>query len=530
MALALLSPSTPSHRILLRPIPFPSLPVARATSAGSFGLAFFCPLSRGSSSLQRTGAAGGVIDSAGEGSSEEPVAGWLSADLLRRISGAADADRVLDIVAESVEGAGAALGAPECNAIVSAAFDRGNIALALSVFEAMRSGFAGVGGWRWARPDVRTYALLVQRLAAAPRVADAIMIIDYVSRAGASSMDEVPFGIIVRCPTCMIAVAVVQPQDGTQVVSCSKCRYQYELFSGDITSIESEEVSMDISALEKALRFINMRKDGIPAAVHSIVLYLLFLLQIRSPSGTARTYRFATQNVTLPAQEGERVTISLAAPVNVYRDMGPLKVAARSQGFKPGEPMCLTNHINGQVSKLLRAPSKNKGTFFLSPYLLLPEKAVDIVAVQQKLLSQYDILQSRLKELKQFAQKEVWMLARMCQLDNKIVAVGEPSYRTRRDRVKRVRESLESTLLARIELMESYAKLCSMIEIEVEMDSDVIAAEAASSAERISEQIQQLMEIDSLEEQWRIQAEANDEAERLLSSDSSETYPAGRVM
>ncbi|XP_066350888.1 uncharacterized protein [Miscanthus floridulus] len=569
MALALLYPSTPSHRLLLRPLS--SLPVARATSAASFGLAFFCPLSRGCSSLHRTGAAGGVIDSAGEGSSEEPVLGWLSADLLRRISGAADADRVLDIVAESVEGAGAALDAPECNAIVAAAFDRGNIDLALSLFEAMRAGFAGVGGWRWARPDVRTCALLVQRLAAARRVADAIMIIDYVSRAGVSSMDEVPFGIIVRCPTCMIAVAVVQPQDGTQVVSCSKCRYQYELFSGDITSIESEEVSMDISALEKALRFINMWKDGLPAAVHSIV--------IRTPSGTARIHRFATQSVNLPAQEGERVTISLAAPSNVYRDMGPLKIAARSQGFKPGEPMCLTNHINGQVSKLLRAPSKNEGTFFLSPYLLvgalaflasadaastfidpslprlvtataiasaavgttlnevvlpkiqkLPRKAVDIVAVWQKLLSQYDILQSRLKEQKQFAQKEVWMLARMCQLDNKIVAVGEPSYRARRGRVKRVRESLESTLIARIELMESYAKLCSMIEIEVEMDSGVIAAEAASTAERISEQIQQLMEIDSLEEQWRIQVEANDEAERLLSSDSSETFPAGRVM
>lgn len=74
------------------------------------------------------------------------MAGWLSADLLRRISGAADADRVLDIVAESVEGAGAALDAPECNAIVAAAFDRGNIELALSVFEAMRSGFAGGRG------------------------------------------------------------------------------------------------------------------------------------------------------------------------------------------------------------------------------------------------------------------------------------------------------------------------------------------------------------------------------------------------
>ena len=97
----------------------------------------------------------------------------------------------------------------------------------------------------------------------------------------------------------------------------------------------------------------------------------MFLLQIRTPSGTARIHRFATQSVNLPAQEGERVTISLAAPSNVYRDMGPLKIAARSQGFKPGEPMCLTNHINGQVSKLLRAPSKNEGTFFLSPYLLV---------------------------------------------------------------------------------------------------------------------------------------------------------------
>jgi hypothetical protein len=97
----------------------------------------------------------------------------------------------------------------------------------------------------------------------------------------------------------------------------------------------------------------------------------LFLLQIRAPSGTARTHRFATQTVELPAQEGERVTISLAVPSSVYREIGPLKISARSQGFKPGEPMCLTNHINGQVSKLLRAPSKNEGSFFVSPYLLV---------------------------------------------------------------------------------------------------------------------------------------------------------------
>ncbi|VAI88670.1 unnamed protein product [Triticum turgidum subsp. durum] len=84
----------------------------------------------------------------------------------------------------------------------------------------MRSGLARVGRWSWARPDARTYALLVQRLAAALRVSDAIRIVDYVSRAGVSSAEEVPFGITVRCPTCMVAIAVAQPQHGTQVRCC----------------------------------------------------------------------------------------------------------------------------------------------------------------------------------------------------------------------------------------------------------------------------------------------------------------------
>ncbi|KAM0858503.1 hypothetical protein ACQ4PT_047795 [Festuca glaucescens] len=565
MALALLSPAV-QHP--LRPLNPPPLACTTTSSSGfSF---FFPPASRWPFLLRASSAAAGDGPGPSEAAGDRP----LDADLLRRVSGAADADQALDIVAESLGGAGSgsksSLDASDCNAIVEAALDRGNVDLALSVFEAMRSGLAQVACWSWARPDVRTYALLVQRLAAALRVSDAIRIVGYVSRAGASSAEEVRFGVTVCCPTCMVAIAVAQPQHGTQVVSCSKCRYQYELFSGDITSIESEEVSMDTSAFEKALQFINVMKDGLPAAVHSIV--------IRTPLGTARTHRFATKTVELPAQGGERVTISLAAPANVYREMGPLKIAARSKGFSPGEPMCLTNHVSGQVSKLLRAPSKNVGPFVLTPYLFvgalallasgdavsafidpslprlitataiasaavgttlnqvilpetrkLPQKAVDIVAVRQKLLSQYDMLQSRLKDLKQLTEKEVWMLARMCQLENKILTVGEPSYRARRGRLKNVRKSLESTLLAKIELMESYAKLCSMIEIEVEMDSDVLVAEAATGAERISEQIQQLMEIDSLEEQWRIQAEANDEAERLLSSDSSGALSAEHV-
>ncbi|KAJ8649525.1 hypothetical protein MRB53_002548 [Persea americana] len=498
---------------------------------------------------------------------------WLNDDLLRRVLGAKDADEALEMIAENCGRNGGVVGTEDCCSIIGAALDRNNTDLAFSVFSAMRSSFddGGVGEnrssverWKWARPDARTYALLIRGLAASLKVSDAIRMIACVSRMGVSPGEEVPFGKIVRCPSCMIAIAVAQPQHGTQVASCSKCRYQYELFSGDIVSIESEEISMGISAWEKGLRFLQIMKQSIPAAVHSVV--------VRTPAGTARTHRFATKTVELPAQEGERVTIALAAPSNVYREVGPFKLSAKAPGYSPGEAMSLTNHTSGQESQLLRAPVNNGNSSLLNPSFLfpalavlatgntvsgiidpslprfisiaavasvalgttinsvilpqlsqLPQRMVDVVALKQQLLSQYDLLQNRIKDLSQAAEKEVWMLARMCQLENKIVAVGEPSYRARRSRVKRVRESLENSLLARIELIDSYAKISSMIEIEVEMDSDVLAAEAVSNAESIAEQIQQIMELENLEQRWRMQAEANDEVERLLSSQPMST-------
>uniref|UniRef100_A0A5B7B7N8 Uncharacterized protein n=1 Tax=Davidia involucrata TaxID=16924 RepID=A0A5B7B7N8_DAVIN len=316
---------------------------------------------------------------------------------------------------------------------------------------------------------------------------------------------------------------------------------------------------MDVPAWKRWLRFLQIMKQSVPAAVHSIV--------VQTPSGMARTHRFATKTVDLPAQGGERVTIVLAAPSNVYREVGPLKFIPKAPNFYPGEPMCLTNHRDRRESLLLRAPIKDGGSSLLNPSTLfpllallatgdaasgiidpslpqfisvaavsslvlgatlnslvfpqlnrLPQRLVDAIAIRQKLLSQYDILQSRIKDLKEAAENEIWMLARMCQLENKIFAVGEPSYRARRNRVKRVREDLESSLKKRIELIDSYARISSMIEIEVELDTDVLAAEAASNVESIAEQIQQIMELENLEERWRLQAEANDEVERLLSS------------
>nr|XP_043607999.1 uncharacterized protein LOC122579828 [Erigeron canadensis] len=483
------------------------------------------------------------------------------------VSSAKDASEALQVFGEMTNRTSGVVTTSDCCLIISAALDRNNADLALSVFNAMRSSFnTGVGDkdvgdrLRWSRPDVNTYTLLVRGLAASLRVSDSLRIIANVCRVGVSPGEEVPFGKVVRCPSCMIAVAVAQPQNGIQIVSCSKCRYQYELVSGNIISIESEEISMDVPAWKRGLQFLQLTKESTPAAVHSVV--------VQTPSGMARTHRFATKTVDLPAQEGERVTIAAAAPSSVYREVGPLKFTPKSPNYYAGEPMCLTNHLSGKESPLLRAPTKNGGISLLSPSVFfplltilatgdmasgmidpslpqfisvaavssvavgatlnglvfpqfsqLPQRLVETVAIRQQLLSQYDTLQSRIKDLKEAAENEVWMLARMCQLENKIVAVGEPSYRSRRSRVKRVREGLECSLKSRIELIESYARISSMIEIEVEMDSDVLAAEAASSVETIAEQIEQIMELENLEAKWRIQAEANDEVEKLLSSE-----------
>ncbi|KAH9775106.1 pentatricopeptide repeat (PPR) superfamily protein [Citrus sinensis] len=400
-----------------------------------------------------------------EASLSESENGVVEEELLSRVSGAKDASEVLEIVAESSKRSGGVLTVDECCLIINAAIDRGNTDLALSIFYAMRSSFDQglsengtlVDRWKWSRPDVSVYTSLVQSLAASLKVSDALRLIDDISRVGVSPGEEVPFGKVVRCPTCLIAVAVAQPQHGIQ-----RCN--------------------------------NV------AAADCILCQMP--LQVQTPSGMARTHRFATETVDLPAQVGERITVSSAAPSNVYRDVGPFKFSPKALNFYPGEPLCLTNHKDGRESQLLRAPTKDRNHSLLNPFSLvpllavlatgdaasrvidpslpqflsvaavaslavgvtlnnlifpqlsqLPQKSVDTIAIRQQLLSQYDLLQSRIKDLKEAAEKEI----------------------------------------------------SSMIEIEIEMDSDVLAAEAVSSAK------------------WRLQAEANDEAERLINSQAMPT-------
>lgn len=107
-----------------------------------------------------------------------------------------------------------------------------------------------------------------------------------------------------------------------------------------------------------------------------LTLFLcMFTWQMQTPSGVARTHRFATETVTLPAQAGERVTMALAAPSDVYQQVGPLKFSPKAPNFYPGEPISLTNHKDGRESTLLKAPKKD-GSSFLNPSILLPLIAV----------------------------------------------------------------------------------------------------------------------------------------------------------
>ncbi|KAJ7289917.1 hypothetical protein O6H91_Y304500 [Diphasiastrum complanatum] len=82
-------------------------------------------------------------------------------------------------------------------------------------------------------------------------------------------------------------------------------------------------------------------------------------------------------------------------------------------------------------------------------------------------------------------------------------------------RVVKAREGIYQQLLTRLKLIDKYAKVASMIEIEVEMDVDVLAAEAVGAVE---EQVAHLIEAEDLQKKWRTQAEASDEVERLLNT------------
>ncbi len=188
------------------------------------------------------------------------------------------------------------------------------------------------------------------------------------------------------------------------------------------------------------------------------------------------------------------------------------------------------------------------GTNVLVPRLKqLPEPKVRVEYVRQQLLGQYNQLAGKAAAVLNESAEDVRFLARLWQLQNKMEAVGGSSssssgsggagaavaadagagagsgsggaaaaaaaaqgfaaaagassaYEARIGRVSRARANIEERLARKVELLDGYSRVMNMIEIEVEMDIEVPAAEVAG----IQQQVDKLIELENLQVRWGV--------------------------
>ncbi|KAK9810308.1 hypothetical protein WJX72_008368 [[Myrmecia] bisecta] len=477
------------------------------------------------------------------------------ADLLDVASAAQEVDQLLRAdEAQQKQGRDAGISEEDCTRLISASLDRDNAALARSIYEAMCRGTPSVTtsidqyGSSWPPATLVSVSALVLGLARSLRLSEALSVIQDIRRRGVPRGEEVPFGHVVRCPLGpQQPLAVVQPQEGVKVVACAQTRYQFELFSGSVVSTSSEALNATSNWAIALARKVGLWRAAPLAAIHQLV--------VQAPDGRARTFRFATESAEVPAQQGERVTV-ICSP---SKGSAPGRLfAAGPPGTQPGQPLTITNHGTGAELALLRPPASSAGlpswilpaavflagsdaaTAFIDPALpalaaggalflvgsstaavkvLVPrlkqlsEAAVQGEEVRQRLLAQHAVLVGRMEELMEGCSADVRTLARLWQLQNKMEAVGQGGvYDARLVRVQQARDGLEQRLQSKLSLLDGYARVLNMIEIEVEMDTEVAAAEVVD----IEQQIERLGEVAEMQAEWQMQAEAQDEVERLL--------------
>lgn len=247
--------------------------------------------------------------------------------------------------------------------MLTACMERGREGLAVDIYKEMcharRSSAVSSGsGWdlpgvSWPPATVQTTKTMVLGLCKHLSVTEALQVLADMKGLGMPSKSaEVGFGKVVNCPLAPTTpLAVVQPQEGNKVVADSVTRYEYELFSGSVTSCSSEALQAAGNLLLTAARAVGLIKKPPVAAVHTFI--------VRAPDGMSRTFRVGTESAAVPAQQGERVTV-VSAPSKNIRKGGFFN--ASPPGTKPGEALSITNHTTGQVLQLLRPPVSNTQT------------------------------------------------------------------------------------------------------------------------------------------------------------------------
>ncbi|KIZ05021.1 hypothetical protein MNEG_2935 [Monoraphidium neglectum] len=509
--------------------------------------------------------------------------------LLRRVACAKTSIEALDMLLQQHSQPFDGVEAADAELVLSLALEKSNVDLALAIYADMcasrrsaQRGRPGAAGPQWPAASLATTVALILGLCRQLRVVEALAVMQGMRTQGMPRNEEVSFGFVVPSPLPPNRpLAVVQPQEGAKVVADSESRYEFELFSGTVTSCSSEAQQPASNWALAAARAVGLWKAPPIAAVHTWV--------VRAPDGASRTFRAATATADVPAQVGERVTV-VSAPERGRSKQRRLLLSTAAPGMRPGEPMSVVNHKTSAVQRLGRplaagatgglpswvlpaavvlagsdaasalldpalpaliaaGAAAAAGSAVASSSLLLPRlkqlptNAVKIEGMRQALLAQHAALSRKVEAALGEASEDARALARLWQLQVKMESVGggaaagaaapaaaargsvdsgdgtgstalasaagggPNTYAARIGRVETARRGVEERLASRLELLDGYARVIDMIEIEVEMEIDVAAAELTG----IGEQIERLTELEALQEEWRTQAEAQDE-------------------
>jgi hypothetical protein len=498
----------------------------------------------------------------------------LPNDVLRQVANekrSVDARQVIAEYFSRVEADTSAVSlTPElCMDIFATCLAAGNYALVASIYAStlnrggsFSSSDDSLASVEWPKATVSLSANLVKLLCRSLDTKGAIEILKILRSRGESltvqSAEDLQFGYVVECADGSgRPLALMQPHEGSKIVSDSYSKYEYEIFSGSVVKAESESLVASLSWLK--LLGGKLGKSSTTSAMH--------VMTLESPSGQQRTFKFGTQLAMAPAKVGDRVSI-VCAPEQGRSSRQDIRysglLSPSPPGKRPGEPLSITNHTISNESTVLNRPSELDNangpinswmlTSFIVlasadaasslldpslPFLIaavvgssvatavlganvllpslkrLPDSALGIQETRQSLLQEHVRLTTNIQEVINETSEDIRMLARLWQLLNKMNSIDNKSaYATRIERVVEAKDAVEERLTGRVGILSEYTRVCAMVEVEVEMETEIPLAEYQD----LKNQIARMSEVESLQEEWKERAAAADEVERLLRS------------
>ena len=456
----------------------------------------------------------------------------------------------------------------QCMDIFAAALAAGNYELVSSIYASTLNRGGGsfsssdeaLAAVEWPRASVSLSANLVKLLCRNLDTKGALDVLKILRSRGASlavqNAEDLQFGYVVECADGSgRPLALMQPHEGSKMVSDSYSKYEYEVFSGVVVKAESESLVASLSWLK--LLGAKLGQSSTTSAMH--------VMTLESPSGQQRTFKFGTRLATAPAKAGDRVSI-VCAPEQGRSSRQDIRysgiLSPSPPGKRPGEPLSITNHTISNLSTTLNRPSELDNasgpinSWLLTsvvvlagadaasslidptlPFLIagaagsaaaaaalganvvlpslkrLPEKALGIQETRQSLLQEHVRLTGNIQQVVDEASEDIRMLARLWQLLNKMSSIdNKNAYATRIERVVEAKEAVEERMAARVGILSEYTRVCAMVEVEVEMETEIPLAEYQD----LKNQIARMSDVESLQEEWNERAAAADEVERLL--------------